>query len=153
MKFRALFAATSLAAVLGSVAVAASDEVLNQIVKDLAAQGFSHIEIKNAPDWVKVEAYGANGALEQVYDGQGNLIREQVREQTQTQAGMTDDDSPDMEDGEDDDSPDREQARDQDRDQDHDQNRDQTGDHEESHDRDQAGKPDHDKGERGGDDD
>jgi len=149
MKFRALFAATSLAAVLGSVAVAASDEVLNQIIKDLAAQGYSHIEIKNAPDWVKVEAYGTNGTLEQVYDGLGNLIREQVREQTRSQAGMSDDDSPDMEDGEDDDGPDHEQLRDQDRDQDHDQ----TGDHEESHDRDQDGKSDHGKGGRDGDDD
>lgn len=88
MKTKTYFAAGIFAALFGSAAHAASDEVLAQIIQDLTDQGYQRIEIKNAPDWVKVEAYGPDGSLEQFYDGLGQLRREE--RQASEEAGSDD---------------------------------------------------------------
>lgn len=76
MTFKTLVATGTFAALFGTSALAADQAVLDQIVQDLAAQGYQHIEIVNAPNRVRVEAYGPNGSIEQTYDGQGTVLTE-----------------------------------------------------------------------------
>jgi len=146
MNIRALLAGSTFAALLAVPAFSATDEVINQIVQTLAAQGYQRIEIVNAQNRVKVEAWGPDGKVEQVYDGQGVLVREQMHDGETLAAGgpsAQDDDSADdqsddsMDDQDDDDSASsdndhgdqsRDRVRDSSSDDDHEQSRDRNRD-------------------------
>ena len=77
MKLKPFLAMTATAALLSSTALAQRDAVIQSIVDDLVARGYSHIEIKRSPGRIKVEARGAEGEIEQVYDTDGALRKEE----------------------------------------------------------------------------
>lgn len=78
MKLKTLFfAAATTVAFTGSAAKAVPQDVLDAIIADLAAQGFTKLEVKNFNDTVIIEASGPNGKLERVYDAAGTVTREE----------------------------------------------------------------------------
>ena len=79
MKFNKFATISATALLLGTSSLAqTSDPVLDDIVADLAAEGYSRIEVKRSPSGYKIEATGAPGKIEQVYDAEGNLKSEEI---------------------------------------------------------------------------
>lgn len=79
MKLGRILATGTLAALLATTALAATDDVINAITQDLVAQGYTRIHVLNDGNTVRVEASGPNGSLERIYDGAGTVVREEVR--------------------------------------------------------------------------
>lgn len=75
------FFATSMTAVLLStttLAAQTANDAVNEAIADLQGAGYSRIEVQIRNGGYKIEATGANGSVEQIFDGDGNLIREEV---------------------------------------------------------------------------
>lgn len=74
MKLFNILAAGTLAGMVATSALAATDAVVNQIAQELAAQGYTKIHIVNHNGKVEVEATGPNGRIEATYDNSGNVV-------------------------------------------------------------------------------
>lgn len=54
------------------------DPAVQQIIDELAAQGYKRIEVKRRLGGLKVEATGGGRKVEKTYDRDGNLIKEEL---------------------------------------------------------------------------
>ncbi len=128
-----IFKLTAAVLLSAGIASAAPQDTINEIVKGLAGEGFTRVEIKNRLNGVKIEAHGPNGSVERIYDGNGVLMKEEThsrqgtfgfgdRDRDRDRSGQRsatngfahDDDGPDH------DRDDDHGGRDRDRDRDHD---------------------------------
>ena len=143
-----LAAASMTALLLSSTALVAqtSNDAVNEAIAEMQGAGFTHIEVRIRNGSFKVEGIGPDGSLEQIFDTDGNLIREERVEngiETETTYDaegnvISMETGPAEDDGDDDD-------HDDDHDEDHDDD-----DHDEDHDDDDD---DDDDDDHGGDDD
>jgi hypothetical protein len=68
-----------------------AQSVSEQVIMQLQAQGFTHIEVKNGPSQVKVEAYRDGMQFEAVYDlATGHVLKQEfgAAENNETQQGV-----------------------------------------------------------------
>lgn len=77
MKLNTFLFGTATAILAGGMAMAAPQDTINEIIDGFAGQGYTHIQIQNGVNRIKVEAQGPNGSLERTYDANGNIIREE----------------------------------------------------------------------------
>ncbi|WP_421701629.1 hypothetical protein [Aliiroseovarius sp.] len=77
MRLKPFLVMTATAALLSSTALAQQDPVVQDIVDGLVERGYTHIEVKRGIGRIKVEATGTTGEIEQVYDTDGNLRKEE----------------------------------------------------------------------------
>ncbi len=73
-----IFKVTAAVLLSAGIASAAPQDTINEIVKGLAGEGFTRVEIKNRLNGVKIEAHGPNGSVERIYDGNGVLMKEET---------------------------------------------------------------------------
>ncbi len=73
-----IFKVTAAVLLSAGIATAAPQDTINEIVKGLAGEGFTRVEIKNRLNGVKIEAHGPNGSVERIYDGNGVLMKEET---------------------------------------------------------------------------
>lgn len=73
-----IFKVTAAVLLSAGIATAAPQDTINEIVKGLAGEGFTRVEIKNRLNGVKIEAHGPNGSVERIYDGNGVLVKEET---------------------------------------------------------------------------
>lgn len=73
-----IFKVTAAVLLSAGIATAAPLDTINEIVKGLAGEGFTRVEIKNRLNGVKIEAHGPNGSVERIYDGNGVLMKEET---------------------------------------------------------------------------
>ena len=130
MKVKSMLLASACSFGFGGAALALDQATIDAIAGELAAQGFTKLEVRIGPNGTKVEAYGPDGELERFYDGAGNLIKEE-REIGDGFSGADSDDDEDDDDDHDDDHDD-----DDDDDHDHDDDHDDDDDDEEDDDED-----------------
>ena len=103
MKIKTILAATATAMLLSTTSLSAqSDTVIDTIVQELVAMGYTHIEIKKTGTSIKVEATGADGKLERVYDKDGVIVKEEISA-ADTHGDVSDSDSGDDDSSDDDD--------------------------------------------------
>jgi hypothetical protein len=81
MKLRTFLTTTAMAAMVATGALAVDQSVIATITENLAAEGYTYVKVHNGPHRVSVVAKGPNGDVQLLYDGEGNLLREQQRDQ------------------------------------------------------------------------
>ena len=75
------FFATSMTAVLlstSTLAAQTANDAVNDAIAELQGAGYSQIEVRIRNGGFRIEATGANGTVEQTFDADGNLIREEL---------------------------------------------------------------------------
>ena len=112
MKLKSILLASACTLGLGGAAFAFDQSMIDTIAAELAAQGYTKLEVKIGPNGAKVEATGPNGAVERYYDNDGNLIREEQDNKDGSSADDYDDD--DRDDDHDDDDRDEDDRDDDD---------------------------------------
>lgn len=79
MKLKTYLTITTVAAVIGVTAFAQpADDVVNAVVADLTAQGYTDIEVELEAGGFEVEAKKGTAEVEFDYDADGNLIEEEI---------------------------------------------------------------------------
>jgi hypothetical protein len=81
MKLKPIAALAAGAALIATAGMAQSENpVINAIVADLEASGYTYIEVDASPTRIEVEARGAMGQTERHYTADGVLLREETDE-------------------------------------------------------------------------
>ncbi len=78
MKLKKFIAISATAALLSTTALADTDPIIEQIVADLTAMGYTRIEISITANGYEVEASGQDGSVEREYDAEGALLYEEI---------------------------------------------------------------------------
>ena len=109
MKLKTLLLASVCSFGLAGAASAYDQSMIDEITGPLAEAGYTSIHVKVGPGGVKVEATGPNGKIEQFFDAEGKLIKEETGDDWSDDDESDDEDESDddgWDDGDDDDSSD-----------------------------------------------
>jgi hypothetical protein len=153
MKLKSLLLASACSFGIGGAAVAFDQAMIDSIASELAAQGYTKLEVKIRPNGAKIEAYGPNGELERTYDNEGKLVKEERSDGQGGGFGSDDDDRDDDDRDDHDDDRDDDDDDDDDRDDDRDDGRDYDDDEDDEDDEEDDDDDDDDDDEDDDDDD